>query len=126
MRRIASFMTCLTALAFTTSARAQQPDTATKVTGQTTSVEHSSRTTTTSNMAGRGHHPKGATAKCTDGSYSMSTSTGGTCSGHGGVAKWYAKARCTDGTLWMHRSKRGACSGHQGVAEWIKKNESTK
>jgi hypothetical protein len=55
----------------------------------------------------------------------MSESATGSCSSHGGVAKWYAKARCTDGTLWMDASKRGACSGHQGVAEWLKKNKST-
>jgi hypothetical protein len=32
--------------------------------------------------------PKGATAQCRDGSYSFSTSLRGTCSHHGGVAKW--------------------------------------
>jgi hypothetical protein len=32
--------------------------------------------------------PKGATAKCGDGSYSFSQSRRGTCSHHGGVAKW--------------------------------------
>jgi Protein of unknown function (DUF3761) len=32
--------------------------------------------------------PKGATAQCRDGSYSFSQSTRGTCSHHGGVAKW--------------------------------------
>ena len=32
--------------------------------------------------------PKGATAECRDGSYSFSTSRRGTCSHHGGVAKW--------------------------------------
>jgi resuscitation-promoting factor RpfB len=32
--------------------------------------------------------PKGATAKCRDGSYSFSQSRRGTCSHHGGVAKW--------------------------------------
>jgi len=32
--------------------------------------------------------PKGATAQCRDGSYSFSTSRRGTCSHHGGVAKW--------------------------------------
>jgi hypothetical protein len=32
--------------------------------------------------------PKGATAQCRDGSYSFSRSRRGTCSHHGGVAKW--------------------------------------
>jgi len=32
--------------------------------------------------------PQGATAQCRDGSYSFSTSRRGTCSHHGGVAKW--------------------------------------
>lgn len=32
--------------------------------------------------------PQGATAQCRDGSYSFSRSRSGTCSHHGGVAKW--------------------------------------
>jgi hypothetical protein len=32
--------------------------------------------------------PQGATAQCRDGSYSFSQSRRGTCSRHGGVAKW--------------------------------------
>ncbi len=32
--------------------------------------------------------PAGATAKCSDGSYSFSESRSGTCSSHGGVAEW--------------------------------------
>jgi hypothetical protein len=32
--------------------------------------------------------PAGATAQCRDGSYSFSKSRRGTCSHHGGVAKW--------------------------------------
>jgi resuscitation-promoting factor RpfB len=32
--------------------------------------------------------PNGATAQCRDGSYSFSQSHRGTCSHHGGVAKW--------------------------------------
>ncbi|MDD3284216.1 MAG: DUF3761 domain-containing protein [Patescibacteria group bacterium] len=33
--------------------------------------------------------PVGASAKCRDGSYSFSQHRSGTCSHHGGVAKWY-------------------------------------
>jgi len=32
--------------------------------------------------------PRGATAQCRDGTYSFSQSRRGTCSHHGGVAKW--------------------------------------
>ena len=32
--------------------------------------------------------PRGATAKCRDGSYSYSLHASGTCSHHGGVARW--------------------------------------
>lgn len=32
--------------------------------------------------------PQGATAQCADGTYSFSQSRRGTCSHHGGVAKW--------------------------------------
>lgn len=32
--------------------------------------------------------PKGATARCVDGTYSFSKSRRGTCSHHGGVAQW--------------------------------------
>jgi len=32
--------------------------------------------------------PQGATAQCRDGTYSFSLSRRGTCSHHGGVAKW--------------------------------------
>jgi hypothetical protein len=32
--------------------------------------------------------PQGATAQCRDGTYSFSRSRRGTCSRHGGVAKW--------------------------------------
>jgi hypothetical protein len=33
--------------------------------------------------------PSGATAQCRDGTYSFSTNHRGTCSHHGGVAKWF-------------------------------------
>lgn len=35
-----------------------------------------------------GNAPTGATAQCRDGSYSFSQSHRGTCSHHGGVARW--------------------------------------
>jgi hypothetical protein len=35
-----------------------------------------------------GNIPAGATAQCRDGTYSFSASRRGTCSHHGGVAKW--------------------------------------
>jgi Protein of unknown function (DUF3761). len=109
MQRILSILACVAALSLTAPLQAQATDSAAKKTTGTKST----------------HHPKGATAKCTDGTYSMSETATGSCSGHGGVAKWYAKARCTDGALWMHSSKRGACSGHQGVAEWLQNKRTT-
>lgn len=33
--------------------------------------------------------PSGASAKCKDGTYSFSQNRRGTCSGHGGVSRWY-------------------------------------
>ena len=33
--------------------------------------------------------PKGATAKCKDGTYSFAKTHSGACSRHGGVAEWY-------------------------------------
>ncbi|MFJ1969329.1 DUF3761 domain-containing protein [Streptomyces sp. NPDC087903] len=35
------------------------------------------------------HHPRGATAKCKDGTYSYSKHFRGTCSHHHGVHYWY-------------------------------------
>ena len=34
------------------------------------------------------HAPRGATARCRDGTYSFSEHHQGTCSHHGGVARW--------------------------------------
>jgi hypothetical protein len=42
--------------------------------------------TFTMNISGQA--PKGATAKCEDGSYSTAKTQRGACSGHGGVASW--------------------------------------
>ena len=36
--------------------------------------------------------PPGATARCTDGTYSFSQHRSGTCSHHGGVAQWLGRA----------------------------------
>lgn len=30
-----------------------------------------------------------------------------------------AKARCKDGTYSFSRSRRGTCSGHRGVSKWL-------
>ena len=83
--------------------------------------------------------PKGATAKCSDGTYSMAKSKQGACSAHGGVATWLADekeakketapnapakagnptAQCNDGSYSYAVHHQGACSGHQGVKAWF-------
>jgi hypothetical protein len=66
--------------------------------------------------------PPDATALCEDGSWSTSGSRSGTCSGHGGIKKWFGKPpkkatfRCKDGTYSKAKDSQGACSQHGGVA----------
>ena len=77
--------------------------------------------------------PAGATAKCSDGTYSTAKSHRGACARHGGIAQWLADtssasrtsavpanaiARCQDGT-YSKSSRRGACSRHGGVNTWL-------
>ena len=38
----------------------------------------------------------------------------------GGAPKG-ATAKCNDGTYYTKAERQGACSGHKGVAEWLKK-----
>jgi len=40
--------------------------------------------------------PKGATARCKDGSYSSAKTERGACSGHGGVAKWIDESKAPE------------------------------
>lgn len=57
-------------------------------------IEHGSYTNKDGNTVHRPAHsksgqtPRGATAKCRDGSYSFSQHHRGTCSRHGGVSAW--------------------------------------
>jgi hypothetical protein len=128
MHRIAWLVACLTALLLTAPAEAQRQDTTMKAHGERVTVEHrTSHGTTTSSVASNGHaRPKGATARCSDRTYTMSANAEGSCSSHGGVAKWYATARCKDGTVWMRTTKRGACRRHQGVGEWLQKDKNAR
>jgi Protein of unknown function (DUF3761) len=48
--------------------------------------------------AGADSPPAGATAQCTDGTYSYSTTRSGTCSHHGGVATWLTGGTTTTET----------------------------
>ncbi|MDX2193796.1 MAG: DUF3761 domain-containing protein [Gemmatimonadales bacterium] len=76
--------------------------------------------------------PKGATARCKDGSFYMGDSRSGACSGKGGVAQWLGKlddgspppgatARCKDGSWYQGETRQGACSGKGGVKAWVGK-----
>ena len=71
-------------------------------------------------MAQRDAPPPGATAQCTDGTYSFSQHHSGTCSHHGGVAVWLdgstssASASSSSGSF-------GATSGGCGVERWTVK-----
>jgi uncharacterized protein DUF3761 len=57
----------------------------------TSSPSSSSRASTTSRPT-RKTTPAGATARCSDGSYSTAKTERGACSAHGGVAQWLAGA----------------------------------
>ena len=69
-----------------------------------------------------GEMPRDATARCADGSWSSSLNRSGTCSGHGGIGKWFGKPpkkatfRCKDGTYSKAKDSQGACSQHGGIA----------
>jgi hypothetical protein len=62
--------------------------------------------------------PAGATAQCRDGSYSYSQSHSGTCSHHGGVAKWLdgSSSAGSSGSTETEQTS-GAC----GVERWTVK-----
>ncbi len=81
----------------------------------------------TTTAAAAGEVPRGATARCVDGTWSSSAQRRGTCSGHGGLETWFGKppkkatGRCKDGTYTKSASTQGACSGHGGVAFWLEK-----
>ena len=74
-----------------TRSTAKEPSTATSQSGGTTSDDYYTNTygervrRPTFNSGGP---PAGASAQCRDGSYSFSRSRRGTCSYHGGVARW--------------------------------------
>jgi hypothetical protein len=65
---------------------AQQPQAQPKCTNNGTYVN--SKGETVKRPENCSSAPQGATARCRDGSYSFSRSHSGTCSHHGGVAKW--------------------------------------
>lgn len=63
--------------------------------GSTTLIEQGTYVNSSGNVVHRPAHtvsgdaPAGASAQCRDGSYSFSQHRSGTCSHHGGVAKWF-------------------------------------
>jgi uncharacterized protein DUF3761 len=70
--------------------------------------------------------PDNATVQCNDGSWGMTASRRGACSGHKGVKHWVgarprnAAARCNDGEYWTNATMQGACSRHGGVFQSYK------
>jgi hypothetical protein len=96
MRRFASVL-ALTALLFT-SLSAQTPQSSNNQTTQQQQQQKPKCTDTGTYVNSKGETvkrpgncssaPQGATAQCADGTYSFSQSRRGTCSHHGGVAKW--------------------------------------
>ena len=76
--------------------------------------------------------PRDATALCADGSWSSSQQRSGTCSGHGGLSKWFGKPprkatfRCKDGTYSKAKNSQGACSQHGGIAFEIERGDPAK
>jgi hypothetical protein len=60
-----------------------------------------------------------ATARCNDGTLSLSKTAAGTCSGNGGVSVWYISGVCRDGSVTHAVNRQGACSGHGGIDQWL-------
>lgn len=77
------FIKC-TAATTSTTTTTRTPTTTTTTSTVRSSVSHTSAIPTGPVMGA----PSGATAKCKDGSYSMSKTHSGSCSHHGGVAQW--------------------------------------
>jgi Protein of unknown function (DUF3761) len=63
--------------------------------------------------------PPGATALCRDGSYSFSHHRSGTCSHHGGVAKWLTGSGSSSGSV---RTGRTVLLGHRTRATGCKRS----
>lgn len=96
VRRILSAL-ALTAILFSTlSAQNSQPSTSQQTPQQQQTKPKCTDSGTYVNSKGEtvkrpencSSAPHGATAQCADGTYSFSQSHKGTCSHHGGVAKW--------------------------------------
>jgi hypothetical protein len=68
-------------------------------------------------FAFRGSPPPGATALCRDGTYSFSQHHSGTCSHHGGVAKWLDGSSTASGSSGGSYATGGSC----GVERWTVK-----
>jgi uncharacterized protein DUF3761 len=96
MRRFVSLITVATTLLALVSAQTPQPSPSQPAQQQQKSQPKCTDNGTYTNSKGEtvkrpencSAAPQGATAQCRDGSYSFSQSRRGTCSHHGGVAKW--------------------------------------
>jgi len=67
----------------------QQQPSETDLTTHKHYVNHSGETVHSPSKTVSGQVPAGATAQCGDGTYSFSRNHRGTCSHHGGVARWF-------------------------------------
>lgn len=68
--------------------KASEPDES-DLTSHSHYTNHAGETVHSPSATASGEVPAGASAQCVDGTYSFSHSRRGTCSHHGGVARWF-------------------------------------
>jgi len=69
--------------------------------------------------------PKNATAECKDGTYSTAKSKRGACSGHGGVATWYADEKSASDTKETKSAKKESKTAEKSAAKETKTDTKT-
>jgi hypothetical protein len=96
MKQLLQTLACVFALSLPAYARGPTPSAAerTKQLDESQLIEHGHYRNKSGDLVHSPAHtkndkaPRGATAKCRDGSYSFSQHHSGTCSRHGGVENW--------------------------------------